>query len=150
MDATDKGRVKLADYYSAKGESPGRWLGSGLAGLSAPVPNSEQFDVTMRTIEAGQVVTADQMRALFGEGRHPNADELEAEVAEAGGDVDAQLAESALGNRWSETTAQPEYRVRLAERFIEHNNVGFRNVVLRGRPSARCRNITTANHQDVW
>lgn len=121
MDATDKGRVKLADYYSAKGESPGRWLGSGLAGLSEPVPNSEQFDVTMRTIEAGQVVTADQMRALFGEGRHPNADELEAEVAEAGGDVDAQLAESALGNRWSETTAQPEYRVRLAERFIEHN-----------------------------
>ena len=29
MDATDKGKVSLSDYYSAKGESPGVWMGSG-------------------------------------------------------------------------------------------------------------------------
>ena len=32
-DSTEKGRTALADYYSAKGESPGRWLGSGLGGI---------------------------------------------------------------------------------------------------------------------
>ena len=31
MDSTEKGPLALADYYSAKGESPGRWVGSGLA-----------------------------------------------------------------------------------------------------------------------
>ena len=31
LDSTEKGRSALTDYYSAKGESPGRWVGSGLA-----------------------------------------------------------------------------------------------------------------------
>ena len=29
-DATDRGRPSLADYYSSKGETPGRWMGRGL------------------------------------------------------------------------------------------------------------------------
>src|SRR6202008_4528504 len=29
-DSTERGRSTLSDYYSAKGESPGRWVGSGL------------------------------------------------------------------------------------------------------------------------
>ena len=33
LDATDKGHVGLADYYSAKGESPGRWVGAGMDGI---------------------------------------------------------------------------------------------------------------------
>ena len=32
-DSTEKGHASLGDYYQQKGESPGRWLGSGLAGL---------------------------------------------------------------------------------------------------------------------
>ena len=32
LDSTEKGHTTLADYYSAKGESPGRWMGSGLEG----------------------------------------------------------------------------------------------------------------------
>ena len=32
-DSTEKGHTSLADYYDEKGESPGRWMGSGLAGL---------------------------------------------------------------------------------------------------------------------
>ena len=32
-DATDRGRPSLADYYSSKGETPGRWMGRGLASL---------------------------------------------------------------------------------------------------------------------
>ncbi|MGB3230178.1 MAG: relaxase domain-containing protein, partial [Mycobacterium sp.] len=33
-DSTERGRSTLTDYYSARGESPGRWMGRGLAALS--------------------------------------------------------------------------------------------------------------------
>lgn len=36
-DATDRGRPSLGEYYSAKGESPGTWMGRGLAALGQPV-----------------------------------------------------------------------------------------------------------------
>lgn len=52
----------LSDYYSAKGEQPGQWLGAGLAALES--------------IETGSQVTEEQMRALFGEGLHPDAERL--------------------------------------------------------------------------
>ena len=57
LDSTEKGATPLADYYSAKGESPGHWVGSGLVGIDG--------------LEAGDVVTADQMKHLFGTGSHP-------------------------------------------------------------------------------
>ena len=34
LDSTELGSSSLEQYYSAKGESPGRWLGEGLAGLA--------------------------------------------------------------------------------------------------------------------
>ena len=34
-DSTERGRNTLSEYYSAKGESPGRWVGTGLASLSS-------------------------------------------------------------------------------------------------------------------
>ena len=67
LDATDSGHTGLADYYSQRGESPGRWPGSALG------------DVDMRT---GQQVTADQMASLFAEGRHPNADQITADLTQ--------------------------------------------------------------------
>lgn len=57
LDSTEKGATPLADYYSAKGESPGRWVGFGLVGLNG--------------LEAGETVTAEQMKHLFGTGSHP-------------------------------------------------------------------------------
>jgi hypothetical protein len=33
QDVTERGHSGLASYYSAKGESPGVWVGSGMAGL---------------------------------------------------------------------------------------------------------------------
>ncbi len=57
MDSTGKGRTSLASYYSEKGEVPGRWVGTALAALEVPV---------------GSAVTAEQMRALFGAGMHPD------------------------------------------------------------------------------
>ena len=52
----------LSKYYDAKGTPPGRWLGSGLAGLN-----------TENVVQGGEV-TESQMAALYGEGLHPDAD----------------------------------------------------------------------------
>jgi len=59
QDATDKGHTGLASYYTERGETPGQWLGSGIAGIDG--------------LEAGDEVTAQQMQALFGSGHHPLA-----------------------------------------------------------------------------
>jgi conjugative relaxase-like TrwC/TraI family protein len=59
LDATEKGHVGLASYYTERGESPGSWIGSGMTGIEG--------------LSAGEVVTAEQMRALFGAGMHPLA-----------------------------------------------------------------------------
>ena len=40
LDATEKGHVGLASYYTERGEAPGAWIGSGLAGIaSACIPS---------------------------------------------------------------------------------------------------------------
>ena len=59
-DATEKGPVGLAAYYTERGESPGVWVGSGLAGIDG--------------LDVGDPVTAEQMCNLFGCGLHPLAD----------------------------------------------------------------------------
>ena len=59
LDATEKGHVGLSSYYTERGESPGSWIGSGMTGIEG--------------LSAGDVVTAEQMRALFGAGMHPLA-----------------------------------------------------------------------------
>jgi conjugative relaxase-like TrwC/TraI family protein len=60
MDATDKAHTGLASYYTERGESPGVWVGSGMDGIEG--------------LNAGDPVTAEQMRALFGCGLHPLAE----------------------------------------------------------------------------
>ena len=60
MDATEKGHTGLASYYTERGETPGVWIGSGLDGIEG--------------LAAGDPVTAEQMRALFGCGLHPLAE----------------------------------------------------------------------------
>jgi TrwC relaxase len=59
LDATEKGHTGLASYYTERGETPGVWIGSGLDGIDG--------------LTAGDPVTAEQMRALFGCGMHPLA-----------------------------------------------------------------------------
>jgi hypothetical protein len=60
LDATEKGHTGLASYYTERGETPGVWIGSGLVGIDG--------------LAAGDPVTAEQMRALFGCGLHPLAE----------------------------------------------------------------------------
>lgn len=85
QDSTTKSHTSLADYYEQKGESPGRWLGSGLVGIEG--------------LEAGDQVNADQMLSLFGIGDHPLAlQRLDA----LGIDATAKDVKDAmrLGQRW--------------------------------------------------
>jgi conjugative relaxase-like TrwC/TraI family protein len=60
LDSTEKGHTGLASYYTERGETPGAWIGSGLDGIDG--------------LTAGDPVTAEQMRALFGCGLHPLAE----------------------------------------------------------------------------
>jgi hypothetical protein len=60
LDATEKGHTGLTSYYTERGETPGVWIGSGLDGIDG--------------LTAGDPVTAEQMRALFGCGLHPLAE----------------------------------------------------------------------------
>lgn len=57
LDSTEKRNIPLADYYAAKGESPGRWVGSGMVGIEG--------------LELDDIVTAEQMKNLFGVGCDP-------------------------------------------------------------------------------
>src|SRR5215216_4699097 len=60
MDSTEKGHIGLASYYTEQGEKPGVWIGTGMGGIDG--------------LAAGDPVTAEQMRALFGSGLHPLAE----------------------------------------------------------------------------
>jgi DNA primase catalytic core len=58
-DRTGGARTPLATYYTERGETPGQWVGSGVAGIDG--------------LTVGDEVTASQMQALLGSGLHPLA-----------------------------------------------------------------------------
>jgi len=102
LDSTEKGHTGLAAYYAERGEKPGVWIGSGMAGIAG--------------LSAGDPVTAEQMRALFGAGMHPLA-ELRLQQLEG-----ADLTESDL---LAVTRLGAPYRV------LEHDVSPFRVEVAR-------------------
>jgi conjugative relaxase-like TrwC/TraI family protein len=110
-DAPAVGYANLAEYYSERGESPGLWLGRGLAELEhAPA--------------IGDRVYEEQMVALFGHGRHPNADLLEQHAAATGTTID-----TGLGRTFTVVAGHTAFRRALARRITEHN-------LAHGRPAA--------------
>ncbi|WP_433678187.1 MobF family relaxase [Nocardia sp. CA-119907] len=113
-DVSARGRSSLADYYSAHGEAPGRWHGTSLAALG---------------LQAGEEVTEEQMKSLFGLGRHPNAEVIEArvydtEIGKGATHKDAARAAdraSRLGSPFRVYAEVSEFRKRCAEAFRRHN-----------------------------
>ena len=75
---------ELGDYYLESGTPPGQWMGRGAAALG---------------IE-GEVIEA-QMKALFGEGLHPNADRLIAEQIAAGVSAKKAIEAVRLGRKFA-------------------------------------------------
>ena len=104
-DATEFGYRSLGDYYAQRGESPGRWLGAGLASLGV-----------------SGVVSEAQMQALFGEGRHPDADAIELAAVADGATPAQALQASALGRAFAVYAGEPSlYRQLVAARCAEWN-----------------------------
>ncbi|HET7415614.1 MAG TPA: MobF family relaxase [Arthrobacter sp.] len=104
----------LADYYVARGNPPGRWLGKG----------AEQLGL------AGEEVSEAQMRALFGRGRHPNADALLADGA--------PVAATKLGAGYPSYADLAPYPQRVADAIAAFTTDHDR------RPSATERNFIAA------
>lgn len=105
-DATEKGHRSLGDYYDQQGESPGHWHGTGLTGLG---------------LSPGQQVSAEQMRSLFGEGRHPDALTLETAAATEGADASTAHAAGALGRPFQVYAAASQFSTEVARAFSEYN-----------------------------
>lgn len=95
----------LADYYAHEGNPPGRWIGAGMAGV----------EVTGR-------VSEDQMRALFGEGLHPDAQRLIREAVEQGMAPEAAVESVRLGRRFPRFAAvesEREWRAAVSDAYAE-------------------------------
>ena len=108
QDVTHRGRSGLGSYYDEKGEAPGVWMGRGLGGVS--------------DFPLGEHVTEEQMRLLFGEGRHPNAREVERAARAAGMSEWAIDRASRLGAPYKVYEAANEFRRRCAEAFAASNS----------------------------
>ena len=121
FDATSKGHVGLASYYTERGESPGIWVGSGMVGIDG--------------LQAGDPVTAQQMWALFGVGMHPLATQrLEQLSDDQLGDENIRAA-TRLGAPFKVcNAASNRFQVAVASRFAD---------------LARSTNLPAANQRDV-
>ncbi|SDD56243.1 MobF family relaxase [Actinokineospora iranica] len=94
----------LADYYFGHGYPPGEWLGRGAAELGVH----------------GQVSAA-QIQALFGEGRHPDADRIQAELIAAGHSEKEALEATRLGRRFYQYNALDQLRSDVIAAYKQHN-----------------------------
>ena len=122
-DSTERGRSSLADYYSAKGESPGRWMGRGLAALADTGARevSDEVRQQMWAVEGGSVVTEEQMKALFGLGWHPNADKIFAHLSPRLR-VQPATAAAQLGRKYPvREEPSSEFTRRVGKAFRAHN-----------------------------
>jgi len=108
-------RTGLAAYYEEKGEAPGVWMGSGLDGLGG--------------VAAGDPVTEAQMKALFGNGHHPLADQSRQAALDAGlTECEAEKA-CRLGRPFAvRTNGSPEFHQALKRRYAAAN-------IAAGRPT---------------
>ncbi|MFE5866770.1 MobF family relaxase [Streptomyces virginiae] len=74
---------ELGDYYAASGNPPGLWMGSGIEALGV-----------------SGTVTEAQMKALYGEGLHPEADRIIAERIAAGDTAKQAMRAAKLGRKY--------------------------------------------------
>jgi conjugative relaxase-like TrwC/TraI family protein len=94
----------LSDYYFAHGYPPGEWFGAGAAELGV----------------SGKA-TAAQLNALFGEGRHPDADDMEADLVRAGATPDEATKATRLGRRFAQYSGIDGLRCQVLAAYKQHN-----------------------------
>ena len=92
----------LAAYYAASGQPPGRWSGRGSSRLGV-----------------SGVVTEAQMRALFGEGLHPNAEAIRANLLASGWSERDALQLTRLGRRFPQYGSPQDLRAVARKAYEE-------------------------------
>ena len=110
QDATETGHTGLASYYSAKGEAPGVWVGSGMTGITG--------------LAAGDVVTSEQMGRLFGVGLHPVGDQLAAQLDGTNATAADYQKVERLGQPYPVYSPREDvsgFRIEVARAFEAHN-----------------------------
>lgn len=117
-DATGRKGQGLASYYSEKGDIPGRYIGSGVAGIDG--------------IAVGDRVTAEHMKALFGVGIHPLAIErnrrFDATPLGHGPTLSERKAATYLGRPYPVYDTKPrEFIIEVERRFHAHNRSAGRS-----------------------
>jgi len=105
-DSTERGYNSLGDYYAAKGEAPGVWMGAGLESLGV-----------------SGTVTEVQMLNLFGQGLHPDADRIFAEQQADGATADKADEATKLGRKYPVYDGDDEWRESLVEGYRAFNTV---------------------------
>lgn len=122
-DSTERGRASLADYYSAKGESPGRWVGSGLASLADTGGRMIPTETVAKlwTVPESSPVSEAQMAALFGEGLHPNAVDITDYQLARGAHERAAISAARLGTPFAIRSGETKFQQALAVAYREHN-----------------------------
>lgn len=96
----EKGQ-EMADYYSAHGTPPGMWWGDGLTALEDErLAGGLAHDALM----VNGTVREDQMKALFGEALHPNADALIESMIGGGMTSQEAIKAARLGRRFPKYT----------------------------------------------
>lgn len=121
LDSTHRGRPSLDDYYSSKGETPGRWMGRGLAVLGQPQGRDLNDSAVQElwSVAEGSHVSEAQMKALFGEGLHPNAEKISAYLVDQG--EEAATSAVQLGRRFAIHQDRSAFKSRLFEAYADFN-----------------------------
>ncbi|MEU2004505.1 MobF family relaxase [Rhodococcus sp. NPDC019627] len=113
---------ELTDYYTAHGTPPGRWFGSALPDLASMDAGIDVSDE--QRIALGQVVSETQMKALFGEGMHPNAEPMIAAGIADGIPAEKALKAARLGRKFpsfaNEIPLLKAHRSAVESYAIEH------------------------------
>ena len=122
-DSTERGRASLTDYYSAKGEAPGTWMGRGLAALGQPASRdgADPLVAELWGVLHGSQVSEDQMKALFGEGLHPNADRITRHLTGFGVAKAGAIAAARLGRPFAINDKENRFITRLREAYRDYN-----------------------------
>jgi len=150
-DATERGRASLNDYYSAKGEAPGTWMGRGLAALGKPVSRdaADPLVAELWGVPYGSQVTEDQMKALFGEGLHPNADRITHHLTGFGLAKAGAIAAARLGRPFAINDKENRFVTRLREAYRDYNSTVGNDPQARLSPDIRAR-IRTALGREMF
>lgn len=101
----------LSDYYLSRGYPAGEWFGAGADRLGL----------------SGEV-TAAQMNALFGEGRHPHADAIENEKIADGATAEEALRATRLGRRFPQYSELDHMRSQVSQAYKDYNRENGRPV----------------------